>query len=316
MSGQQSHRQSTVFRAALTLLALLAVLAWSRPAGPSRAAAGGGDERRDETAQRKSSGEKNRAGQDGRADDDSRDGRRGGGRREWRGGPRNDREPPTEAEWQEARAAMQKLAPNAWANIRRRVPEDAPFRPEFVRGIVDRHRDLVRLKKRDKEQYEAEVAQLQLEDEILGIAQRLREGEPPEADALKRELREKVGQLVELRFKNREARIAWLAKVLDRERGKLEQDRANKDRIVEKKYDAILNGRRGNSGPFGNPGGDRGEGGPRHGGGGDDDRGEGRQKPAAEGAPTEPHPDREAPPGSPPAGDAADPKGDAGPDGD
>jgi hypothetical protein len=197
-------------------------------------------------------------GRSGR-DDDGGDGPPRGGRREgrWPRGERQNPGPPTEEEWREAAASMQALAPNAWARFLD-IPEHEPFRRVYQRRIVDRFQELERLKERNRDQYDGEVEQLRIEDDIFGIAARLREAEGDAAERLKADLRERVERLIDLRISNREMRIARLSKQLDNERRKLEGDKANKPQAVQKKYDWILS--RAGGGLFGNPGG---RGGPR-----------------------------------------------------
>ena len=184
--------------------------------------------------------------------------RRGGPRREGRGGGQgNDRRnagPPDEDEWLEASESMKKLAPNAWARFLE-IPEHAPFRPAFQRRIVDRYQELDRLKKRNEDQYQSEVKQIQVEDDIFGLAAQLRGADATTAERVKADIRQKVEELIELRIANRERRIERLAQQLNKERGKLESDKKDKPATVQRKYDEILSRAGANGGLFANPGG-------------------------------------------------------------
>lgn len=235
--------------AAALALASAAALAWGQ-AEESQAAQAARQERRADAA---------------RAGDESSDERaeRADGAIERRGGrwgprgERQNRENPTEEEWQEAAASMRRLAPNTWARFEESVPEDEPFHGAFRRRIVDRYQELQRLKERDEKQYEGEVAQLKIEDDIFGIAAKLRGAEGEAAESLKTELRARLGQLIEQRMQNRQRRIDRLAAQLERERRKLESDRTNKEEAIQRKYDFILTRTGETGGLFANPGGPR-----------------------------------------------------------
>lgn len=166
------------------------------------------------------------------------------------------RRAPTEAEWEAASGSMKSLAPNAWARLEA-MPTDAPRRGGIMRRMVDRHQELARMKEREPRRYESEVEQLRVEDDILGTVTKLRAagGNVDAAVPLRRELREQVARLVDLRIRNREARIARLAQTLEAERARLEADKRNKEQMVEKKFKAVLNGRMGRGAYFGAPGG-------------------------------------------------------------
>lgn len=208
---------------------------------------------------------------------------RRGGRRGFRG-ERQNRENFTEEEWQAAAASMRELAPNTWARFEETVHEDEGFRGTFQRLIIDRYQELQRLKERDEKQYEGEVAQLKIEDDIFGIAAKLRGAEGEAAESLKTELRARVGQLIEQRIQNRQRRIDRLAAQLERERRKLESDSANKEAAIQRKYDFILTRTGDNGGLFANPGGRRG---PRQGPGrrGPPQQPQSEQQPPADPAP-------------------------------
>jgi hypothetical protein len=136
-----------------------------------------------------------------------------------------------------------------------------------MRNVIARFRELQRIERRDPEQYKREVEQLKLEDDVLSLGRQLwRDPQRENAPELKQQLREAVGQLVELRIRNREARIARIAAMLDQERERLEVDKQNREAVAEKQYQAVLNGRPMPGmppGPGGGPpGGRRGPGGP------------------------------------------------------
>jgi hypothetical protein len=170
---------------------------------------------------------------------------------------RRDRPPPTETEWREAAESMKVLTPLAWARFEA-IPKQAPYRARFMRRIVERHQELVRLKAHDPKRYEGEVEQLRIEDEILGLVIKFRQAKGADAEPLERELRAKVGQLVDLRFRNREARIDRLARTLEEERRRFEDDKRKRDQIIDRKFNGIINGPMGRRGRLRSPGADGG----------------------------------------------------------
>ena len=211
----------------------LPTCAWSQP-GATNAAPGGGA----------AAGAALNA--DAGASQRGRDGRPGRDRG-------RDRTPPTEAEWREAAETMKALAPLAWARFEA-MPRQAPHRAKVMRRIVDRHQELARLKTDDPKRYEGEVEQLRVEDEILGLVIKFRQAAGAEAASLERQLREKVGQLVDLRFRNREARIDRLARSLEDERRRFEADKKNREQIIERRFKGVINGPMGRRGFSGDPG--------------------------------------------------------------
>lgn len=279
-----------------------ALAAWRQPGEAPQSAGAGNDGR---TVEAEDHADSQVEGAAGEREDGEPHGieRRGGGARRDGRGPRRDRPssgPPSDEEWRAAAASMKALAPNAWARFLE-IPENAPFRPSFQRGIVDRYQELARLKERNVEQYAGEIKQIQIEDEIFGIAARLRGAQGATSEELKKHLQEKVGELIDLRIGNRERRIARLAERLDQERKKLEADKKNKASTVKKKYDAIVDRSVSGGGLFANPGGTAR---PRPGGR--------QQKPARAPSPDQQRPGREAPgtPSQPPPEDREAPPAD------
>jgi hypothetical protein len=148
----------------------------------------------------------------------------------------------SEGEWEAASGAIKSHSPNVWERINR-MPSDSPARIHMMRSLIDRHRDLQRIERRDPEQYKREFSQLELEDQILGVSRDIRRsaGEE-EANALKPKLRELVGKLVDLRIANREARLKRLNETLTAERERLENDKRTRDDAVERHFGTALKG--------------------------------------------------------------------------
>jgi hypothetical protein len=152
---------------------------------------------------------------------------------------------PSEAEFRDAEKAMRKHAPNWWRRFDN-APAGAPMHRRMMRAVIERHNELERIAQRDPEQHKREIKQLELEDDVLGLAQRIwrdREGSGGEVEALKTELHKKLGELVDLRLRNREARLQRLSDTLAAEKRRLEADQRNRDKTVDQRYEAALNRR-------------------------------------------------------------------------
>src|SRR5688572_26704374 len=160
--------------------------------------------------------------------------------------PLLDRPDPNNPEWVSASETMKKHMPNWWRRFER-LPPDAPWRPRAMKGIVERHRELQRVQQRDPEQYKREIEQIELEDEILGLARDARrEADEERGEELRKLLREKVSRLVDVRLRNREARIERLAEQIKAERGRLEEAKRDRDSMIERNLAAVLNRPEGN----------------------------------------------------------------------
>lgn len=148
----------------------------------------------------------------------------------------------SEGEWEAASKRIKSHSPNVWARMDR-MPSDSPARMNMMRSLIERHRDLERVERRDPEQYKRELAQIEIEDQIVGIAREARQASSEsEADALKQKLRNLVEKLVDLRFANREARLKRLSDTLAAERERLEADKRARDAAVERHFGSALKG--------------------------------------------------------------------------
>ena len=156
-----------------------------------------------------------------------------------------------ESEWRTAVEAMRTLAPNAVHRIER-APRNAPGRARMMRAMLDRYRELQRIQRRDPEQYKREVEQTELEDEILGAARRLaRETDTADAYEMRVQIRDMIGKLVDLRIRNREARLQRLAATVEAERKRLEQEKGNRERMIDRQFGVVTRAHGGGHRPGG-----------------------------------------------------------------
>lgn len=84
--------------------------------------------------------------------------------------------------------------------------------------------------------------QMEIEDTVYDLKRRMDglEANSPEIVGIKESLRGAVSEMVEIRFRERALRIARMGQLLAEERDLLEKDRANKDQIVDQRYEEVL----------------------------------------------------------------------------
>jgi hypothetical protein len=143
---------------------------------------------------------------------------------------------------------MRPHAPNFFRRFDR-GPADMQWKLHAKRQMVDRYRELQRLEQRDPEQFNREIEQIELEDDIVGLARGVRMAKPEDAEQRKAELSERVAKVFDLRIQNREARIKRLAKSLEEERAKLETEKKDREAAVKRRTDQIVRGGRTPGGP-------------------------------------------------------------------
>jgi hypothetical protein len=142
-----------------------------------------------------------------------------------------------------AEALMREYAPNMSKRLQH-MPAGGQLRTRLERQMVERGRELLRMKQRDPEQFKHELEQVQLEDEVADLGRQvLGRGQPSKMDSetLRKTLHEKIAQLVDLRLRNRQARLDRLEKTLDTEKSKLAADQSNRDKLVERQFNAVVN---------------------------------------------------------------------------
>ncbi len=168
--------------------------------------------------------------------------RRGGGMREWRFGhrPMNDPEP-TDEQWNEAAEFMKNKSPKRWEAFAA-MPEDR--RDMLRRMIYRRYEGLRSLEKSDAEMYQLKMQQMQVDDELFGLAAALRNADDQEGVAEK--LNKRVADKVDLELKERELRLKSMQKALD-------DDRSHKDELIKKRLEQVRSGRFLKGPHFGHP---------------------------------------------------------------
>lgn len=151
-----------------------------------------------------------------------------------RPGPRMFERRDEETDWSEVERFLETNSPNRWAAFKNLAPEQ---QQRLRRFILPRIRVLLR---DDDEFMELRKQQIRIEDQMFGLVQQIRSADQP--DPLKEQLRETVRQLVELRMKERELRIARLRMAVQEETQRLQQDQQNMEQIVEQRMREQLAG--------------------------------------------------------------------------
>ncbi len=175
-----------------------------------------------------------------------------------RGGPQGGRGNWGEDDWAKAFKFFQENSPKR-ALAYEKLPDDQKRNIRFL--IINRWRAM-KWYPEGSDLWNNKAKQAQLEDDVFGLKQDL--GGGGNSDALKAQIKVKVTELVDLRIQERALHIERLEKLVADERKKLEDDKAHKGDLVDKRFEQMLNGPEGNDPADGVPPGA----GPNPGGGG------------------------------------------------
>jgi hypothetical protein len=99
---------------------------------------------------------------------------------------------------------------------------------------------LMRLEKDEPNLYRLSLNRVHLEDDVYGLLADLHKAPADKQEAIKTVLKGKVLDLVNAGILEREARLQKLQETVEAEQKKLADDKANKDRVVDERYAAIL----------------------------------------------------------------------------
>lgn len=143
----------------------------------------------------------------------------------------------SEEELEDIAAFMREFAPARWAAMES-LPDSGAVRRSVMVYVVARWRHLQVLREEDTQLYDIKVQQMTVEDAIYGLLARTRT--PAEREPLRKSLREKVTELVNLGLKEREHRIERLRQALKVEEDRLAKDQATTGRTVERRVDAFV----------------------------------------------------------------------------
>src|SRR5581483_5909266 len=116
-----------------------------------------------------------------------------------------------------------------------RITPGTPFYNMAVNKMVNRYRQLMRMKDQNPDIYDAMLKQAKSEDNALGFAKNLAD-KLPDADV---RLREAVRVMVDQGLDERRQRIQKLRELLDEQEKKLKEDEDNRDQTIASQIDRI-----------------------------------------------------------------------------
>ena len=144
-------------------------------------------------------------------------------------------------EWREVESFMEEHSPGRWAVFQQVLT--SPGRENWARRFLyNRYTDLRRLRSENQKQYRRQLDQVQLEDKIFQLDTELRKVEatsPGQAESIRKQLQEKVSELVERDLEERENRIKRLHEQLKHQAERLEKDRSRMGELVERRVRAV-----------------------------------------------------------------------------
>ena len=145
--------------------------------------------------------------------------------------------PYTQQEWNDMMAFMEENAPARWhvlANLQ--LPDDSPVRLDAIRKW--RNFNFT------KEHFPAVADQLlrrfQLEDDLFALVMAAQAEGGEQVAQIRDKVRDKVSQMVQLDFSERQTRIDKLRKMLEEEQSRLARDQASQDKLIDQRTDAIM----------------------------------------------------------------------------
>jgi hypothetical protein len=146
-------------------------------------------------------------------------------------------------EWAGLLQFLKDNSPNRYLLVLRQSP--APRPGSMARNrLLQRWLNLEQLQRNQPALYTVHVEQFKEEDVVIGLVAQLRQainhGDDGRADELHQEIQSEAGKLVELGLHERALRIDNATALLHQEQIRLDQDKANKDKLVQQRADQIF----------------------------------------------------------------------------
>jgi len=145
--------------------------------------------------------------------------------------------PYTQQEWDDMMAFMQENSPargRVLANLQ--VPDNSPIRLDAIRKW--RNYNFT------KEHFPAVADQLlrrfRLEDDLFALTLTAQAEGAGNGAQIRDKIRDKIAQMVQLDFSERQTRIDKLQKMLEEEKAKLAGDQASQDKLIDQRTNAIM----------------------------------------------------------------------------
>ena len=143
----------------------------------------------------------------------------------------------TDEQWDEIVKFMREVSPRRTAAYDDMSPENKPLVKKLV---VARYDFIQNLKKEDNALYDVTVDKWKAEDTIFGILKDAHDSKAQVGDDDKKALREQVSKLIDSNFKERDLRIEKAKKSLNEAVARLDEDKKNKDSLVDDKLNQYL----------------------------------------------------------------------------
>lgn len=128
------------------------------------------------------------------------------------------------------------------ANRLEKLRENDPkqFHQLLRRVFNQRIGAMVRLKQQDPELFEYDFTERKFESQAYILSRRIKQTEAPDVDPLNDQLRKMLYDLFDARLRTREFELTRLEIRLQSLRGQLEQQRQQKQALIDKRYDELL----------------------------------------------------------------------------
>ena len=143
----------------------------------------------------------------------------------------------TDEQWEEIQKFMREVSPRRTAAYDDMSADNKPLVKKLV---VARYDFIQNLKKDDPALYDVTVDKWKAEDSIFGILKDLHDSNKKVEDDDKKALREQVSKLIDSNFKERDLRIEKAKKSLSEAVARLDEDKKNKDNLVDDKLNQYL----------------------------------------------------------------------------
>jgi len=148
-------------------------------------------------------------------------------------------QPPTEEEWKEVVAFMEKHSPYRLEQIQK-FKEINPLRNNLRSRIWTQYRQMQEQKKDDEKLYDISLKRFELKDQQFHILQQISKAKGDDRTSLRDELRKNAGELVTLNLQERELRLEKLTQTVEKERQRLDKDQQNREQLVDDQIKQVI----------------------------------------------------------------------------
>ncbi|MBC7784619.1 MAG: hypothetical protein H7144_12345 [Burkholderiales bacterium] len=151
-------------------------------------------------------------------------------------------DPPSDAEWEEVAKFAQENLPNRWKMYEEVVQAKRPNAIEAIKlRMANRYRALQRTRGDNPGVYRALLEQAKLEDDVWAAVRDLRAN--PGDTGMRESVREKIKALVRANLDERTRRIENMKAALEREEGRLIDDREHEEQLIDTQMEQMTTDR-------------------------------------------------------------------------